>query len=254
MQLSPEQEEALKQQKAQCIFCQLIEGKMPSKKVYEDNLVVGFLDINPASKGHVLFMPKEHYPIMPLIPPETFKHMFNMAKNVDKCMKKALLCKETTMFIANGAAAGQQSAHFMMHIIPRDGGDGLNMLDLEGKDAPESETKEVIEKAGGILNAMLQKNLPALGYGKGGSAGAGSAGPVMPQKVTKEQLMELINTNPQIKQMILHSPDKFKQLVPQHPQLNQIFSSFDLDEIIAEVQKTSKPKTPGKLSVEDSLK
>ena len=60
MELTPEQEEALKQQKAQCIFCQLIEGKMPSKKVYEDNLVVGFLDINPASKGHVAGKIFEH--------------------------------------------------------------------------------------------------------------------------------------------------------------------------------------------------
>ncbi|MBW2972542.1 HIT domain-containing protein, partial [Candidatus Woesearchaeota archaeon] len=146
MQPTPEQQKAIDQQKENCIFCQIISGKVPSKKVYEDKQVIGILDINPAAKGHVLLMPKEHYPIMPLIPPETFKHLVDMTKEVDRCVKESLLCKTTTIFIANGAAAGQQSSHFMLHIIPREGGDGLDMLDLAGKTAPESTIKEVVEK------------------------------------------------------------------------------------------------------------
>ncbi|NQU79111.1 HIT family protein, partial [Candidatus Woesearchaeota archaeon] len=143
MQLTPEQQQMLEEQKKKCIFCQIIEGNIESKKVYEDDLLIGILDIHPATKGHVLLMPKEHYPIMPLIPQETFQHMFRKMKDVDRCVKEALLCKETTIFIANGAAAGQQSQHFMMHIIPREGGDGLDMLDIQGKDTPEEEIKEV---------------------------------------------------------------------------------------------------------------
>lgn len=262
MELSPEQQKTLEDQKKQCIFCQIIEGKVPTKKVYEDDLILGILDINPASKGHVLLMPKEHYPIMPLIPPETFKRMVDKIKSVDECVKDATLCKETTVFVANGAAAGQQSAHFMLHIIPREGGDGLEMLDVGHKDAPEKEVKEVIEKVGPMLNAMLQKNLPALGFAKqiGSSTKNTETGPTstsvqgMPQKISKQQLLQIINSNPQIKELIIQKPEQFKQMVPQHPQLNQLFADVDINTIIEEVKKTAKPKKPGKLSLDEALK
>jgi histidine triad (HIT) family protein len=251
MELSPEQQKMLEEQKAQCIFCQIIEGKVPSKKVYEDAQVLAILDINPASKGHVLVMPKEHYPIMPLIPPEVFQQMFDMTKAIDGCVKKALLCKETTVLIANGGAAGQQSNHFMLHIIPRESSDGLDMLDIKGKSAPEAEVKEVMEKAGPPLQAMLGRNLPAMGYVKASAAPAGAG---IPQNITKEQLLQIIETNPQVKEMIINKPDQFKQIVPQHPQLSQLFKDVDLDEIIAAVKAKNKPKEPGKLSLEGELK
>ena len=257
MELSPEQQKILEDQKKQCIFCQIILGKVPTKKVYEDDLILAILDINPASKGHVLLMPKEHYPIMPLIPPETFKRMVDKIKAVDGCIKEATLCKETTVFVANGAAAGQQSAHFMLHIIPREKGDGLEMLNVEGKETPDKEIVEVVEKVGPMLNAMLQKNLPALGFTEQTGSGTGYAGasmPGTPQKVSKEQLIQIINSNPQIKDLIIQKPDQFKQMVPQHPQLSQLFADVDVDEIIEEVKKLSKPKEPGKLSLDKAIK
>ena len=102
MEVSPEQQKAIDEQKSQCIFCKIIKGEIPSKKVYEDKEIIALLDINPAVKGHLLVMPKEHYPIMPLIPQETFKHLFAKVREIDGCVKEALLCKETTIFIANG--------------------------------------------------------------------------------------------------------------------------------------------------------
>lgn len=247
MELTPEQQKQLDEQKANCIFCQIIGGKIPTKEVYSDKLTIGILDINPAAQGHVLFMPKEHYPIMPLIPPETFKQIFIKTRDLDASVKKALLCNQTTVFIANGGAAGQQSAHFMLHIIPREKGDELP-FDLRGSPPSEDEKKELRDKVGGILNAMLTKNLAALGYikppaggaGAGSSAGAGGA----IGKVSRQQLMHLINANPQIKQLILEKPEQFKELVPQHPQLSQLFGDFDLDEIIAEVKKAQEPTGP----------
>ena len=72
--MSPEE---LKEfQKQQCIFCQIIAGKVPSKKVYEDAQCIAVLDIAPASKGHLLIMPKEHYAIMPQIPDKEIGHIF----------------------------------------------------------------------------------------------------------------------------------------------------------------------------------
>ena len=261
MQLSPEQQKILEEQKAQCIFCQIIEGKIPTKKIYEDKLIIGILDINPASKGHVLLMPKEHYPIMPLIPPETFKHLADKLKAVDACVKEAMLCKETTIFVANGGAAGQQSAHFMIHIIPRENRDGLEMLDVEGKEGLESETKEVVENTGPILSAMLHRNLPELGFtGQSASDAPGNARfpetntQITQQRIGKEQILQIIRSNPHIKKLILEKPEQFKHLVPKHPQLNQLFTGINIDEIIEEIRKETLQKKPGKLSLDDALK
>jgi histidine triad (HIT) family protein len=243
MQLSPEQHKAIEQQKEQCIFCQIVAGKIPSKKVYEDNLVLGILDINPASKGHVLMMPKEHYPIMPIIPQETFKHLIDKMKDVDRCVKEATLCKETTIFIANGGAAGQQSSHFMLHIIPREGKDGLEMLDLKGK-LDEKESAAVTEKIGQQLKASLERNLAALGYTK----------QLPPQRATKEQLIQIIESNPQLKEMMLNNTDQFRQLVKEHAQLRQLFNDFKVEELVSAIKTKQKPKSGGKISIDESIK
>ena len=132
------QEELLAEQKKNCIFCQIIEGKVPSKKVYEDDLMIAILDIHPAHKGHILVMSKEHYPIMPLIPPETFKHLFSTTTQLTNIVKKGILAEESLVFIANGGVAGQQSPHFLFHIIPRDKGE-LSKLDLPNNDKDQSE-------------------------------------------------------------------------------------------------------------------
>ena len=84
--MSPEE---LKEfQKQQCIFCQIISGKIPSKKIYEDEKAIAILDINPAAKGHVLVMPKEHYAIMPQMPDKEVAHLFKIAKKISQVILK----------------------------------------------------------------------------------------------------------------------------------------------------------------------
>ncbi len=223
MELSSEQEEAMKKQKEQCIFCKIVKGEVPSKKVYEDDKILAILDINPATKGHMLVMPKEHYPIMPLIPEDVFKHLFSKVQELDKCVKEALLCKEVTMFIANGGAAGQQSMHFMLHLIPRDSGDELDMLNVSGKETTVDERKKVEDKCA-ILAPMLQKNLHLLGFTEA-------------PKMTKEQLIQIINQNPELKKIMINNPDQFKATVPNHPQLKDMFKDQDIDAIIEAIKK-----------------
>lgn len=121
--MSPEE---LKEfQKQQCIFCQIIAGKVPSKKVYEDDQCLAVMDINPAAPGHLLLMPKEHYAIMPQIPDEVIGHLFAVTKHLSQSMLRKLRVEGTSVFVANGMAAGQRSQHFMVHIIPRKEEDGL---------------------------------------------------------------------------------------------------------------------------------
>jgi histidine triad (HIT) family protein len=123
--MSPEQIAAL--QKQQCIFCHIIDGKVPAKKVYEDDKVIGILDINPAAAGHVLLIPKEHYAIMPHVPPEVLSHIAIIGKQLSQAMLKNMKAEGTNFFVANGMVAGQRAPHFMMHIIPRKSKDGVNI-------------------------------------------------------------------------------------------------------------------------------
>ncbi|HLD88879.1 MAG TPA: HIT domain-containing protein [Candidatus Nanoarchaeia archaeon] len=129
--MSPEEIRQL--QKQQCVFCHIIAGKVQSKKIYEDEKVIAVLDINPANPGHILLMPKEHYPIMPLIPDDIAEHLFMASKALSQSVLKALQAEGTNIFAANGIVAGQKAQHFMIHIIPRKEGDGINLILPERK-------------------------------------------------------------------------------------------------------------------------
>src|SRR3989338_6190402 len=123
--MSPEE---LKEfQKKQCIFCQIIAGKVQSKKIYEDDKCIAVLDINPANPGHILILPKEHYSIMPQIPEDEVGYCLKVAKALSQASLKAVQSHGTTIFVANGVAAGQKAQHFMVHVIPRVENDGVGL-------------------------------------------------------------------------------------------------------------------------------
>ncbi|MBI3026668.1 HIT domain-containing protein [Candidatus Woesearchaeota archaeon] len=148
-QMSPEE---LKEfQKKQCIFCQIVAGKVQSRKVYEDEKVVGILDINPANPGHVLLLTKEHYTIMPQIPDEDVAHTFMIVKSLSNSMLRGIDAQGTNVIVANGIAAGQRAQHFMVHIIPRKDNDNINFI-LPQKPMDEKQ----IEAIGNKLIAGLQ--------------------------------------------------------------------------------------------------
>ncbi|MAG15867.1 hypothetical protein CMO88_02295 [Candidatus Woesearchaeota archaeon] len=149
-QMSPE--EIAEFQKQNCVFCQIASGKVPSKTVYSDEESIAVLDINPAAKGHILLMPKEHFSVMPQLPEELAEHLFMVCKSLSQAALKALNCKGTTIFIANGVAAGQKAPHFMIHIIPRNDDDGLSM-EIPSKSFP----KKDMEAVGAILKKVLAK-------------------------------------------------------------------------------------------------
>ena len=124
--MSPE--ELREFQKQQCIFCQIIAGKIPSKIVFDDEQCVAVLDINPASPGHLLLLPKEHYAIMPQVPDKILRHLFIIAKKLSQVILKSMKVDGTNIFVANGFVAGQRAQHFMIHIIPRKGSEDIPSL------------------------------------------------------------------------------------------------------------------------------
>ncbi len=159
--MSPEE---LKEfQKQQCIFCQLISGKIPSKKVYDDEKCIAVLDIAPASKGHILIMPKEHYAIMPQISDKEIGHLFLVSKYLSQVLLKVLKVSGTNVFVANGAVAGQKAQHFMLHLIPRKDGDKI--IEVEDKliDASlRAKVKELVEKRLKTLLGVKEEKQTAL--------------------------------------------------------------------------------------------
>lgn len=121
-------EDILEQQKKNCVFCHIISGKVKSRKVYEDDELIGVLDINPAAPGHVLLLPKRHVVILPQLTDPEIGHIAVVAKTVSKTLLKAFKAQGTNIFVANGAVAGQRAPHFMVHIIPRRENDGLSLV------------------------------------------------------------------------------------------------------------------------------
>ncbi len=226
MQLSPEQQQAMDEQKAQCPFCKIVKGEIQSKKVYEDELLLGILDINPASTGHILLMPKEHYPIMPLIPQETFDHLFSKTKLLSAASKQGMLTFSNTIYIANGYAAGQQSSHFMLHIIPRQEMDGLDFFSLKKGIINQKKLDEAF--------TLLKHNLPIMlrdRYARYPLEGA-PAQAQQQRQYTKESLIKLIESNQQLKDMIQHYPDDFKKQVQENVRLKQLFADINIKDII----------------------
>ena len=149
--MSPEELAKLQQQ--QCIFCQIINGKIPSKKVYEDDTILAILDINPAAKGHIILLPKEHYAIMPQVPDEVIGHLFKKTKFLSQALLRSLKCGGTSVLIANGPIAGQRSQHFLVHLIPRKEGDKL--LHNEERIIEKEMQQKVITSVQDKLNSLL---------------------------------------------------------------------------------------------------
>ncbi len=147
--LSPEQIQEL--QKQNCIFCSIASGKIPSKKIYEDDVCIAFLDINPANPGHVLLAPKKHYQILPQAPDAEVAHMFTIAKYISHAALRTANAKGTTIFVANGALAGQRAPHVIIHIIPRDVNDGITALTIPEKKASDEEIDAVGQKLAGFV-------------------------------------------------------------------------------------------------------
>src|SRR3989338_3163953 len=132
MDVSPDVQKQLDEQKKQCIFCKIVKGEVASKKVFENDSIIAVLDISPAVKGHTLVMPKEHYPILPYVPQDVFYEVFGVLPELVSAVKESLICFGSTIFLANGGVAGQQSPHFLFHIFPREKGDGLEKYDFSG--------------------------------------------------------------------------------------------------------------------------
>ena len=119
-----------------CIFCKILAGEIPSTAVYEDDDFKAILDVNPAARGHVIILPKNHAANIYELPDEDASKIMIVAKKIATAIEKANHCDGVNILQNNGEAAGQTVFHLHVHVIPRFKGDTVNIGWIQG-DMPE---------------------------------------------------------------------------------------------------------------------
>lgn len=127
-----------------CIFCKLANGEIPSATIYEDEEFRVILDLNPATKGHALILPKEHAADLFEMPEERVQKAFALAKRMAGKMRDVLRCDGFNLVQNNGTAAGQTVFHFHIHLIPRYENDGAGITWPQGA-LSEEDKNEILK-------------------------------------------------------------------------------------------------------------
>ncbi|MBT8220347.1 MAG: HIT family protein [Bacteroidia bacterium] len=110
-----------------CIFCKIIKGEAASWKVFENEHVYAFLDINPASRYHTLVIPKDHYENIFDIPEKDLKEVMAVVRKISRQYKEKLGIENLQIINSNGAEGQQDVFHIHYHIVPRRRGDGQSI-------------------------------------------------------------------------------------------------------------------------------
>lgn len=134
--------------KDDCIFCKIVNGEIPSKSIYEDEDFRVILDLQPATKGHALILPKEHADNLYQLSDDVAAKVMVLAKKLAIGMTEKLGCDGFNLVQNNGETAGQTVMHFHLHLIPRYQQDGQNINWTPGRmsaEELEAVRKEIAE-------------------------------------------------------------------------------------------------------------
>ena len=133
-----------------CVFCKLRDGQIPSMKIFEDDMTIAFMDINPINSGHCLIITKAHAANLYEAEMVDLQAAIATAQRVAVAMRDGLKPDGLNMLQANGPAAFQSVPHFHLHLIPRWNNDGKG---FDWKLVPGN--REQIMKVGERLRALL---------------------------------------------------------------------------------------------------
>lgn len=114
-----------------CIFCKIVAGEIPCKKIIEDETILAFMDISPLNTGHLLVIPREHFEDILEIQPELYGRLFSMAANIAKAVYEVVAPEGMNVMQLNGKAGNQVVPHLHIHLVPRWTGDGLTICAWE---------------------------------------------------------------------------------------------------------------------------
>lgn len=136
----------------ECAFCYIMAGKAKASYVYQDELCIAIMDIQPVNPGHVLVIPIEHHPLISEYPNKTILHLFDVSVRIVNAIRNSgVRCDGINMFLADGEAAGQDIFHTHLHIFPRYQGDSFKIA----ADWQKAERQQLDEIASKIKLAYL---------------------------------------------------------------------------------------------------
>ncbi|MBB2481199.1 HIT family protein [Bacillus sp. APMAM] len=137
-----------------CIFCKIINGELPSAKVYEDEHVFAFLDLSQVTKGHTLVIPKIHKKNVFELTPEIAGNVFKAVPKIANALNAAYEPIGMNLLQNNGEFAGQSVFHFHIHLIPRYGkGDGFGAV---WKSHQDNYSSDDLQKIAGEISNHIQ--------------------------------------------------------------------------------------------------
>ena len=110
-----------------CVFCRIVAGEAPSHRVFEDEETVAFMDINPATDGHCLVIPRHHAPDVWTLPEEAGTAVWRSVRRVAHALRDAIAPDGLNVLQSNGRAALQTVFHYHVHLIPRYVDDGIHV-------------------------------------------------------------------------------------------------------------------------------
>jgi histidine triad (HIT) family protein len=145
-----------------CVFCEIAAGRAPASVVHRDEGVLAFLDISPVNPGHVLVIPVAHATYLADLDPAVAGSMFQLAQRLAAALRRSGLKSDgVNMYLADGAAGGQEVFHVHLHVFPRfvEDGFGLKLGPLYGNKPERSELDRLAES---IRQAMSEQPAAAL--------------------------------------------------------------------------------------------
>jgi histidine triad (HIT) family protein len=163
-----------------CVFCRIIAGEETVSIVYEDDQALAFMDIQPASPGHVLVVSREHHSDLFDIPGELAAHCLAVAKQLAPGIKAATAAPALNLFSANGRAGGQDVEHFHLHLIPVREGEHFELqLPRPGAPVPSRSQLDVMAaRIGRAVQKMAESAGPVKAKRPATRGDAAPAGPV----------------------------------------------------------------------------
>ena len=130
----------------ECIFCKIVAGEIPGIKVLDEDRVLAFMDINPASQGHMLVVPKNHAENIFEISEADLSAVMSAVKRCAVAVKEALKAEGITVLQLNGKASDQLVTHLHVHIMPRWENDGMSVSQWEMGKGDIEELQEIARK------------------------------------------------------------------------------------------------------------
>jgi histidine triad (HIT) family protein len=135
---------------ADCIFCSILDGEIPSRTVHETDDAVAFLDVNPLARGHTLVVPRTHGSRLADLSSDDHAALFAAVRDVAPAVEAAVDADGVTVAVNDGAAAGQEVPHVHVHLVPRHDDDGAGPIHAAFPEPPALDDDELDDVADAI--------------------------------------------------------------------------------------------------------